>query len=241
MKLGLASKEFVNGNIKRNVNTIIKTMKQNNDLDLILFPEAFIHGFDGLTFDYTIDKHRALSKDSPIFENLKDYCNKLSLGLGFGYIELDGDNLYSSFMVIGKNGECVDNYKRISPGWKEEFADHHYAEGDDFHTFVFDEKTFVTAICGDLWYNENIEILHKLNYDFVLWPNYNSYSKKLWENQEKKEYAIRAKMIGKNVFWFNSHNNSENDKANGGAIYFKEGEIYKELPMKQKDILIFDI
>lgn len=241
MKIGLASKEFINGNIRENAHTIIETMKENNKLDLILFPESFLHGFDGIVFDYERDKNIALSIDDPIIEEMKENCKKLSLGLGFGYIELCQNKLYSSYMIIGKDGNVVDNFHRISPGWKESIANHYYVEGEEFHTFNIDGKTFVTAICGDLWFDENIEMLHNLNYDYVIWPNYNSYSIDCWENSEKREYAKRSKIIGENVFWFNSHNNSDDDKSCGGAIYFKNGEIYKELPMGEKGVLIFDI
>src|SRR5699024_10804673 len=201
MKIGLASKEFINGNIEKNIDTMKKTMRESNNIDFILFPEAFVHGFDGITFNYNIDKNKALSINSLAIHKLRSYCNKLCLGLGFGYIELDKNNLYSSFMIIGKNGEIINNYRRISPGWKKENADSHYLEGENFQTFKLGDKNFVTAICGDLWYDENISKLHSLNYDYVLWPNYNSYHKNFWESTEKKDYATRAKIIGDNVFW----------------------------------------
>ncbi|HLR35710.1 MAG TPA: hypothetical protein VK071_10360 [Tissierellales bacterium] len=99
MKIGLASKEFINGNSEHNINTMIETMNEYKDLDLMLFPESFIHGFDGITFNYNIDKGMALSIDSPAIKQIQNYCNRLSLGIGFGYIELNKDNLYSSFMA----------------------------------------------------------------------------------------------------------------------------------------------
>lgn len=241
MRIGLSSKEFINGDIQKNMNTIKNTMLKNRNLDLIVFPEAFLHGFDGITFNYNIDKNRALSINSLIIQELQHNCNKLSLGLGFGYIELHKNNIYSSFIVIDKYGKIVDNYRRISPGWKEVYADHHYLEGNSFKTFNFQGKKFVTAICGDLWFDENIKKLHELDYDYILWPNYNSYEIKQWENSEKNDYAKRAELIGKDVFWFNSHNNCQKEKAYGGAIHFKKGQVYKELPMGKKGVLKIEL
>src|SRR5699024_1871790 len=153
-----------------------------------------------------------LSIDSPAIKQIQSYCSRFSLGIGFGYIELDKDNLYSSFMVVEKNGKTIDNYRRISPGWKEQIANEYYIEGKNFQTFKFENKNFVSAICGDLWYDENIKKLHNLSFDYVLWPNYNSYSIEYWEDTAKNEYAQRAEIIGENVLWFNSHNNND-DKA----------------------------
>ena len=48
MKIGLASKEFINKDIKKNTNTIIKSMieAKENNAHMICFGEAFLQGFD---------------------------------------------------------------------------------------------------------------------------------------------------------------------------------------------------
>ena len=51
MKIALASKEFVNKDMQKNISTIIETMiiaKQNN-ADMLCFGEAFLQGFDSLS------------------------------------------------------------------------------------------------------------------------------------------------------------------------------------------------
>lgn len=237
MKIGLASKEFVNGDIYENTKTIMKTMMENRDLDYIFFPEAFLPGFDGLVFEYETDKYRALPLDGRVMGNFQDYCRNLKQGLGFGYIESVEDKLYSSFVVIGQEGEIIHNFRRLSPGWKEGQADGHYLEGEDLQSFKLGGRTFVSAICGDLWDDEILARFHKLDYDYVLWPNYNSYTLDKWEGGEREEYGQRAKLIGENVFWFNSHNQEGELKAYGGAIYFKKGEVDQELAMGEKGVL----
>lgn len=241
MKIGLASKEFINGNIYKNTKTILSTMMKNKDLDYIFFPESFLQGFDALEFNYDVDKYRALALDGRVIGNFKDYCKGLNQGLGFGYIESVGDRLYSSFLVINKEGQIVHNFRRLSPGWKEKHADSYYLEGKNFETFNIEGRTFVSAICGDLWDDKNLAKLHELDYDYVLWPNYNSYTIEKWEGGEREEYGQRARLIGENVFWFNSHNEEGSLKAYGGAIYFKKGEIYKELAMGEKGVLKIEL
>lgn len=42
----------------------------------------------------------------------------------------------------------IDLYRRVSPGWKESFADEHYREGEEFHSFLFlDRPAESTARC----------------------------------------------------------------------------------------------
>ncbi len=64
--------------------------------------------------------------------------------------------------IIGKNGEIIDNFRRVSVGWKEPVADSHYKEGDGFHTFRFEDKEFAVGLCGDLWDDANVERMKAL-------------------------------------------------------------------------------
>ena len=43
------------------------------------------------------------------------------------------------------------------------------------------------------------------------------------------------------MLWFNSHNNSDYDKAYGGATHFRNGEIDKELPIGEKGVLVLEL
>ena len=60
-----------------------------------------------------------------------------SVGISFGYYELVNDSIYSSQMTIDKYGKIINNYRRISPGWKEKIADYHYIEGTEFTSFIY--------------------------------------------------------------------------------------------------------
>ena len=55
--------------------------------------------------------------------------------ISFGFIERDGDALYSSCAFIGADGEIIHRFRRVSIGWKDYRADewnsaikHEYAE-----------------------------------------------------------------------------------------------------------------
>ncbi|WP_243449027.1 nitrilase-related carbon-nitrogen hydrolase [Clostridium perfringens] len=125
MKIGLASKEFINKDIEKNTDTIIKSMieAKENNAHMICFGEAFLQGFDSLSWNYEKDKEIALSLSSLPIKTLCDYAKKIGICVSFGYIENYKGLLYCSYITINENGEIINNFKRVSPGWKESYAD----------------------------------------------------------------------------------------------------------------------
>ncbi|AUS96489.1 hypothetical protein CDQ84_07735 [Clostridium thermosuccinogenes] len=150
-------------------------------------------------------------------------------------------NDYSFLIVISDDGEIINNYRRISPGWKETIADgRYYREGNGFSLFDYKGKRFTTAICGDLWYDKNIDLIKQLKGDCVLWPLYIDYSAQEWENSARDEYALQVKEIQAPVLMINSYAEGEG-KANGGCCVFRNGRVLKELPMGTLGILEYEI
>ncbi len=242
MIVGLASKYFVNNRIDLNLKTIYDTMKEASDnrADAILFGEAFLQGFDALKWDFSVDRNIALSQENGTIKAIGNKAAELNIAIGFGYLELAIDKIYSSFMFIDKTGKIINNYRRISPGWKEPIASiEHYKEGEIFQTFSYMDKNFLVGLCGDFWYDENVRRANQLYNDVVLWPVYLNYTSDTWNNREKADYAQRAKLLGKRVLLFNSL--SVNPVALGGCCDFLNGSIIDELPMQNDGILYVKI
>ena len=77
----------------------------------------------------------------------------MAIDLLFGYVEREGDSLYSSCALMQK-GQLLYNYRRVSQGWKHYWrTDHHYREGDTVEVFSYRGKRCAIALCGDLWDN----------------------------------------------------------------------------------------
>jgi predicted amidohydrolase len=242
MIIGLASKCFVNNRIDLNLKTIYDSMKEafDNKADAILFGEAFLQGFDALKWDFACDRKIAISQENGIIEAISQKAKELGIAVGFGYLELSDDKIYSSYLFIDKTGIILNNYRRISPGWKEPVAsEKHYREGEIFQTFSFMDKTFLLGLCGDFWYDENVKRANQIYKDVVLWPVYLNYTSETWNNLEKEEYATRAKLLGKRVLLFNSI--SLNPVALGGCYDYQNGNIIKDLPMENDGILYVEI
>ena len=227
MKIGLVSYEFNNGKIEYNIEKIEKAIiSANGKADLLCFGEAFLQGFDSLSWNYEIDKSIAITKESVTMEKLKKLSEKHKIDLGIGYIEREKEKIYSSFIVIekGKN-------------WKEySITDEHYCEGEISETFIYKNREFKIALCGDMWICPE---KFKTN-GILLWPVYCNFTKDEWKNTEQSEYAKQSKLASDNVLLVNSITKEEPISV-GGAYYFKNGKIEKSLELDKEDILIVEI
>ncbi|WBB38373.1 carbon-nitrogen hydrolase family protein [Parvimonas micra] len=237
MKIGLVSYEFNNGEIEYNIEKIEKAIiSANGKADLLCFGETFLQGFDSLSWNYEIDKSIAITKESVTMEKLKKLSEKHKIDLGIGYIEREREQIFSSFVVIEK-GKIIHNYRRITKNWKEySITDEHYCEGEISETFIYKNREFKIALCGDLWICPE---KFKTN-GILLWPVYCNFSKDEWENTEQYDYAKQSKLASDNVLLVNSITKDEPISV-GGAYYFKNGKIEKSLELDKEDILFVEI
>lgn len=237
MKIALAVPKIEDGNILHNLDKMEHFMylAKSKGADVVCFGEAFLQGFNCLTWNFDIDKDIAISTDSEIFANICKLTEQIGIDLIFGYNELCNDSIYSSCAFI-VNGRLLYNYRRISKGWKESNkTDFHYKEGNSVDVFEYMGKKCVIGLCGDLWeYPERFA----LNEDLLFWGVYVSWTVEEWESTGKLEYAQQANKCCKNTVYVNSI--CDND-AFGGAEYFVDENIVSELPLWSEDILVIDI
>ena len=237
MKIGLVSYEFKNGKIEYNIEKIEKAIiSSNGSADLLCFGETFLQGFDSLSWNYEIDKNIAITKDSFIMDKLKNLSEKYNIDLGIGYIEREREQIFSSFVVIEK-GKIIHNYRRITKNWKEYLITaEHYCEGKTSDKFIYKNREFKIALCGDIWICPE---KFKTN-GILLWPVYCNFTKEEWKNTEQYDYAKQSKLASDNVLLVNSITKDEPISV-GGAYYFKNGKIEKSLELNKEDILFVEI
>ena len=237
MKIALASARIVDRDINYNLSQMERYMKDAKELgaDLVCFGEAFLQGFNALSWQYEEDNKIALTTFSPEFDRIKALTNEIGIDVLFGYNELDDDTIYSSCALIA-DGTIIHNYRRISRGWKEySKTDEHYKEGSTVEVFEYKGKKCVIGLCGDLWdYPERFALLE----DLLLWPVYVCWTKEEWENGGKIEYAEQAKLCCENTLYINSICDGD---AFGGAAHFLGGKVQKELPIFNEGLLIVEI
>ncbi|MCR5322474.1 MAG: carbon-nitrogen hydrolase family protein [Lachnospiraceae bacterium] len=234
MKIGLAAYRVENKNTEFNISQIERAMiKAAGKADLLCFGEAVLQGFDSLCWNYDNDKEMAVSTGSETMNRLKDLTRQHGIGIAFGYIEKDGEILYSSYAVIDA-GNIVHNYRRISRGWKEfTRTDDHYREGNNTTEFSFRGRTIMVGLCGDLWdYPERFK-----TDSFLIWPVYVNFSLEDWD-REILEYTEQAAGIADDVLMINPIDNCPVN--HGGAFHFHKGKLIDSIPFDAEDILIVE-
>ena len=133
-------------------------------------------------------------------------------------------------------------YRRVSPGWKETYADEHYAEGQGFHIFRYLDKNILIGICGDLWFDKNKESIRELSPDVIFWPVYTDFSPEKWNASIKYDYARQVKNMPGDILYVNSVCLDQgSDLAKGGAVWFSSGEILCEVPAGEERELSVDL
>lgn len=154
MKIALSSAPVKNKDIPHNLAAMTAALVQAaaDGADLVVFGESTLQGFDCLCWSYAADRDVALPLDSAPIRQLQDAARKYAAAISFGFIERDGDALYSSCAFIGADGEIIHRFRRVSIGWKDyRKTDAHYREGTHFEKFTYGGKTFAIGLCGDLW------------------------------------------------------------------------------------------
>lgn len=244
MRCALASIGFINENIMFNKKVIVDTMiKYANEADIVIFGEAFLQGFYGATFDVEHDNMLAITQDDPIIKDICAVARQYTVAVSFGFIEKAEEVFYSTQITIDSDGNIIDIFRRVSPGWKETFADEQYCEGKGFHTFRFMEKNVVVGLCGDLWFDENVCEVTQLHPDVVFWPVYTDFNYQKWNEEIKYDYAAQAGKICENVLYVNPFclDKEEDEIARGGSALFGNGKIEKESPAGREGVLVVEV
>ena len=246
MRIALAALGFINGDIRFNANVVLDTLdKMEGRADFVIFGETFLQGFDGLTWEYEKDLEIALSLDDPIIQKIQEKASQTHVALSLGLFELFEGKIYDTQIAIDKSGDIIHVYRRISASWKESFVkDPRYAEGDSFSAFRFMDKTFLVALCGDLWYEDILEKANNVESDYLIWPVYLDYNSERWNNEEKYAYRDQAALLSRPTFLVNCYCRDKEDisyYSKGGACFFDHGEIIKDIPSGEDNVLLLSL
>lgn len=118
MKIALAAVGFMTNDTAYNLAQIEGLAKQYSDkVDLILFGESFLQGFECLSWDYSKDINIAVEQNSDLIDEIRVFSKTYQVALSFGYIEKD--KIYSSQLTLNKEGEdfkqlqtCINGLER---------------------------------------------------------------------------------------------------------------------------------
>lgn len=238
LSIALASYEFRNNDIDFNLKQIERALEEVcGKADLLCFGEAFLQGFDSLTWNFNTDIKIAVSQNSPVICFICDLARRYKTDLVFGYIETDGTHIYSSCAVI-ESGRLSHNYRRISKGWKEYWkTDDHYKEGEKTVTFYYRGTLIMLALCGDLW-----DYPERFKTDGVLiWPVYVNLTEEEWKQGEEQAYADQALLASNTTLMVDSFCHKSEPSGVAGTFFFKNGNVVKKAKYGLESILMIEI
>ncbi len=236
MRVGLAPFVFVNNDLSANLAKIEHGLRlAQGKADLLCFGEAFLQGFDAMNWEYNHDRVVALTRDSEEIGQLRALTVQYGVDLLVGYLEREGDFLYSSCMLI-ERGKILSNYRRISKGWKVYWhTDEHYREGDTVEDFCYRGQRFRIALCGDLW-----DFPQRFRTEgILLWPVCCNYSREEWETRQASEYAAQALLAAQKTLYVDAID-AENSCPKV-ACCFEEGRITAQMCSDQEEILYVEV
>lgn len=222
MKIALASAKFVNGDIFFNLRQIKTYMRRakESEAELVCFGEAFLQGFDALCWNWEQDREAAISTDSELFQQLLRLTEEIGIDLLLGFLERDGEALYSSCALLG-GGELLHRYRRISRGWKEyQKTDGHYREGEDVTPFAYRGKTCLIALCGDLW---DFPERFRQGQDVLFWPVYVNFPLEECRKNLRTDYREQALSVCPRTLLIGSVTAPPDEEAFGGCWDYSAG------------------
>lgn len=236
----LSQANRVDENLQQLKEQTIKAKKE--EADLVLFGEAFLHGFQTMNFTYEEDIEKCFSDGSPVIAELRNFAKDKCIGIGFGYYENHRGAIYGSYMILDDQGEVLLNYRRVSKGWKEPQACADYREGKAFKSFRYQGKELGLMVCGDFWEDDLLSAIVNMDavVDAFIWPVHCDYDVTFWEKEERQEYAKRTEILAQPVFFINNYSVNP-EEAKGGLYHWQQGKTLASEEMGKEAMLLVEI
>ncbi len=235
MKIALAPFAFRNKDLPFNLSQIQKALSLARDkAQLVCFGEAFLQGFDALSWDYEHDLSIAIPQDGAVMQTICAMTEESGTDLLLGYLERVGADIYSSCALIS-SGQILHNYRRISQGWKYYWlTGKHYKEGTETADFLYRGLPLRIALCGDLW-----EFPERFRTDAtLLWPVYTNFSEEEWRTEEAN-YARQAALAARHTLMVNSI--THEPPSFGGAYEFRDGQLMCKTGFYEEKLLFVEV
>ena len=165
-KVAILQSRAENGNIKKNIDTVISSMKEasQNGADILLLPECFITGYElPMTYEKSIS-----CKDEAIV-NVCEAAKEHGIGVVLTSFTKGKAQPQNTAFVINKSGEIVMKYSKVHTC---DFADEKDVEaGTEFKVCDFDGIKIGIMICYDREYPESARMLMLKGAEIILVPN----------------------------------------------------------------------
>ncbi len=165
-KVAILQSRAENSNIKRNIDTIICSMKEapKNGADILLLPECFITGYE-LPMTY----EKSISCEDEVIKKVCEAAKTHNIGVVLTSFTKGKVQPQNTAFVINKSGEILMKYSKVHTC---DFADEKDVEaGTEFKVCDFDGIKIGIMICYDREYPESARMLMLKGAEIILVPN----------------------------------------------------------------------
>lgn len=153
-------------NIKRNIDTIICSMKEaaKNGADILLLPECFVTGYE-LPMTY----EKSISCDDEVIMKICEVAKEHAIGVVLTTFTKGKRQPQNTAFVINRSGEILMKYSKVHTC---DFADEKNVEaGTEFKVCDVDGIKIGIMICYDREYPESARMLMLKGAEIILVPN----------------------------------------------------------------------
>ncbi|HQQ68056.1 MAG TPA: carbon-nitrogen hydrolase family protein [Candidatus Cloacimonadota bacterium] len=223
-------------------------LAKSKNCDLIIFPEAILSGLDSFG-DYPSDLEISFPENAPELRRIRDFAKRVSIGIGFGYLENAEGLIYDAYLIYDHTGEPCLHYRRITDTWMpSEGPRDHYACGEGPQVFQTPYGRLGVLLCGDLFDEALIQQMCRQELTLCLHPMARAFPltddiQLIWDEQEFPFYLEEYRKLQTDVLVCNMLDITPDDGAIycGGAWFIRNGQVRSSLPLKQQGLLIIDI
>lgn len=221
----MAGLTTVTGDLKGNTKRLVDTIERfaGCGVDAVVTCEAYLQGFESVTFDPATDRAVAITADAPEHEPITEAVRRTRIAAGYGYVERDGDRFYSTYRLVSPDGVVLEQ-RRISAGWREERADPAvYGVGEDVQVVEWMGHRTAVALCGGLWSDQ--PRFTGLGTDLLLWPVFVSFPPRQWLAEELDAYAEQAATVAPQALLVNGAATADDGEYIAGAALLADGQV----------------
>ena len=157
MHLAIGQAPIVLGDIAKNLEimeTLIKDSKKkhNKKIDLIVFPELFITGYN-LRDNYSKIAEQIPSNDAAQ-KGINELAKKYDVHIVSGIVERDGKSLFNSAIIVGPEGYIGHYRKQFLPNFGPFEEKIFFGEGNQTPVFDLPFGKVGIQICYDIFFPE---------------------------------------------------------------------------------------
>ena len=194
-----------------NISKMKDNIKKAGELgaELIVFPELFTTGYCLTDEEVGI---LAENSDGETFCKISECAKEHQIAVVYGYPERDGVQIFNSAILIGKDGYCRLNYRKVHlcSDWERNL----FTEGNDVNVVDVEGLKLGLLICYDYDFPEMTRLLAVKGAHVIIIP---TAIVEEWDYEMKIVPLVRAYENGVFVVFVNHFGPQRDDNFSGGS------------------------